>query len=110
MTSAHLTRWIKATDTRRATPRPASMRACLHSAVATMQSSIKAFTVPIDRDAALSSCVGDQRALESSVDVAPNGGLARIMVAAIAVVAGVVAFDFVVLWLTSGRLIARLPF
>src|SRR5580704_2040201 len=80
MTSAHLTRWIKATDTRRATPRPASMRACLHSAVATMQSSIKAFT-PVGQDAAFSSCVGDQRALESSTDVAPNGGLARIMVA-----------------------------
>jgi hypothetical protein len=109
MTSAHLTRWIKATDTRRATPRPASMRACLHSAVATMQSSIKAFT-PVGQDAAFSSCVGDQRALESSTDVAPNGGLARIMVAALAVVAGVVAFDFVVLWITSGMLIARLPF
>jgi|SRR5271156_3127545 len=110
MTSAHLPRWIKATDARRATPRSASMRACLHSAVATMQSSIKAFTVPIDQHAAFSSRAVDERALESGANVAPNGGLAKIMVAALAVVAAVVAFDFLVLWITAGRLIEHLPF
>jgi hypothetical protein len=116
MTNAHLTRWTKATDDQRTTPRSANMRACLHSAVATMQSCFKAFVAERHESEArgfpaqtVPAC-NDEGASVSGVRVAPRVELAKIMVGAFAVVAAVVAFDFLVLWVTSGQLIARLPF
>jgi len=42
--------------------------------------------------------------------VTPGVQWAKIMTAALVVIAGVLAFDFLVLWISAGRLIERLPF
>jgi hypothetical protein len=123
MTNANLSRLIKATASPRATPRSSHMRACLHSAVATMQSGIKAFVAdrhPSEvrgsaRRAAQQTAQGpdwpiDQGTPGYIATVTPGTQWAKIMTAALVVIAGVLAFDFLVLWISAGRLIERLPF
>jgi hypothetical protein len=42
--------------------------------------------------------------------VSATAGLAKIVAAALVVIAGVVALDLLVLWIAAGRLIERIPF
>jgi hypothetical protein len=83
------------------------MRACLHAAAVTKQTCIKtpdrlAANPPIDHD--------DPRAPRSVAQVAGGRKLAGTIVAALAVIGGIVALDFLVLWIAAGRLIESLPF
>jgi hypothetical protein len=115
MTNANLTRLIKATDARRATPRSSHMRACLHSAVATMQSGFKAFVADRHPSETRPDWLTADRPIDQGTPgyiaaVAPGVQWAKIMTAALVVIAGVFAFDFLVLWISAGRLIERLPF
>jgi hypothetical protein len=118
MTHTNLNRRIDATEIGGATPRSANMRACLHSAVATMQSCFKAFVIDRRRSGDRGSAQGtgfsnrrrDQRALGHSASIGPVARLAKIIIAALTVIAGVVALDFLVLWIAADRLIERMPF
>ena len=119
MTHTNLTRWIKAADSRRARPRSSTMRACLHSAVATMRSGIKAFVsdrhqsevqCPIDQGAGLSNRGHDQKAPGYIGSFRPAVNLAEMIIAALAVIAGILVLDLLVLWIAAGKLIERIPF
>jgi hypothetical protein len=41
--------------------------------------------------------------------VTPLVKLAKIIVVALVVIAGILAFDFLILWITSGKFLERLP-
>jgi hypothetical protein len=148
MTSPHLAPSIKAAHTRRvferATPNPSGMQACLHSAIATMRSGIKAFVsdrhkggicgsarrasrqivqgeaeVGRDRFAAdlpTNRRIGfpdDARKLSAPgyvTSVTPIVTLARMLAVSLAMIAGILALDLLVLWIAAGKLIERLPF
>jgi hypothetical protein len=139
MTSPNLARWIKTTDTRRppaaaaferAPPHPSNMRACLHAAVATLQSGVKAFVadhgsgavrdfaqrasrpvadLAIDNRTGFSNAAQDRSAPGYVASVTPEK-LAKMLGVALAMIAGILAFDLLVLWIAAGRLIERLPF
>ena len=121
MTNANSAQWIKATESRRATPRSSRMRACLHAAVTTMQTCIKTFvTERHQRDVRGSARRVSQQPVQDRgheqrvpgpiARVSATAGLAKIVAAALVVIAGVVALDLLVLWIAAGRLIERIPF
>ena len=116
MTHANLTRWIKAADTQRfrvaavferTTSHPSKMRGCLHSAVATIR---PVADLPIDHRTGFSSGAPSQRMPGHGTGATPVVKLATMIGVALVVLAGLLTFDLLVLWITAGRLIARLPF
>jgi hypothetical protein len=65
---------------------------------------------PADQVVRLSNRGRDLGVQGAVADVTPVWTWAKVITAALIVVAGVLAFDLVVLWLTAGGLIERLPF
>ena len=92
MTSVSVSRRIKAT----------SPRACFQPTVRPLP--------PIDQTVRFSSRNQKQTTPASAGKVTPGVPWARSVAVALLVVAGAMAFDFVVLWSASGRVIERLPF
>jgi hypothetical protein len=77
-----------------------------------MQSGIRAFVVdrPIDRGPRLANCGLDRTAPDPSASVARIATWAKVVTAALVVIATASAFDLFVLWIAAGRVIERMPF
>jgi hypothetical protein len=49
------------------------------------------------------------RARSSARTVTPAVNLAKVIIGALIIIAGILTFDFLILWITSGKFIERLP-
>jgi hypothetical protein len=112
MTRSSLARRIETVDRRRSCvaaafgqPHPFNMRARLYPAVATMRPTAD---LPMDHRTRFEA--QGPRLPGHNVSDTLFVKLAKMIAVALVLIAGVLSFDLLVLWVAAGRLIARIPF
>jgi hypothetical protein len=108
MTQLNPTRWVEAVGARRVCD--AALRTSRQIFQRTDEIGRGRFVTDLSIDGGAALAAVDGSAPRHIPDQTSAATWAKISLAALAVVAGVMALDFVVLWFAAGRVIERLPF